>query len=313
MSSVAGERVKKLSLTVSKDFNNRRLDVFLAGDEQIPSRSRAAGLIEAGLVTVNNNMAAKGSLVHEGDIVEVSLAEPGPLELEPSAVDLKIIYEDQDLIVISKPAGMVVHPSAGHDTGTLVNALLHYTKDLSGIGGIARPGIIHRLDKDTSGLIIVAKNDNSHLSLSAQIAHKKCFRLYTALVSGNIKEDEGFIDAPIGRNALDRKKMGVRGDGKEARTEFSVIERFGDFTLLKVRLTTGRTHQIRVHMSFMKHPIAGDPQYGGKRSRETLGLTRQFLHASAIEFDHPTTGERLTFTDELPDDLESVLAVLRRG
>lgn len=301
----------KLSYSVPEINNDQRIDLFLTEQEEIHSRSYAQKLIAQGLVTVNGVMADKSQHLRTYDSVEVDILEPEPMNLEPEKTDLKIIYEDNDLAVVSKPAGMVVHPSAGHASGTLVHAMLGHAQDLSGIGGIERPGIIHRLDKDTSGLIIIAKNDAAHLSLAQQIADRSCRRRYVALVSGNIKEDSGFVDAPIARNRRERKKMAVAADGRAARTDFKVLERYGAYTLLELSLTTGRTHQIRVHMAYIRHPVVGDEQYGGKKAGLRLGLNRQFLHATSLAFKHPATEAEMELSDPLPADLQQALAAIR--
>lgn len=303
--------MRQIEFTVSEQDDKIRLDVCLCKQPDIHSRSYAQLLIKNGNVFINDIPAAKSFLVHAGDLIKVVIPNTKPTSLEPEYAPLEIIFEDDDLLVVSKPAGLVVHPSAGHETGTLVHFLLGHVQGLSVIGGVERPGIIHRLDKDTSGLMIVAKNDRTHIDLAAQIANKECEREYIALVVGNIKQDSGFIDAPVGRSLGDRKKMGVRSDGRNARTEFSIIERFGDYTLIRVRLATGRTHQIRVHMSFIKHPVAGDIQYGSKKSAASLCLERQFLHAETLKFRHPSSGKSMVVTDTLPADLEEVLGRLR--
>jgi 23S rRNA pseudouridine1911/1915/1917 synthase len=231
--------------------------------------------------------------------------------LRPEAIPLDIVYEDADVVVINKPRGMVVHPAAGHPSGTVVNALLHHCRDLSGINGVMRPGIVHRIDKDTSGLLMAAKNDFAHLSLAAQLKDHTVIRRYRAIVYGDIPHDRGTIDAPLGRAPHDRKLFTVTDKGgKHAVTHFSVLERFGDYTFVELQLETGRTHQIRVHMKYIGYPLVGDPVYGG-RSGRTLGMTGQALHAGTLGFVHPRTGKQLEFSVPLPDDMKQVLHILR--
>lgn len=231
-------------------------------------------------------------------------------DIEPEDLHLDIYYEDADVLVVNKPKGMVVHPSNGHFTGTLVNGLMYHCKDLSGINGVLRPGIVHRIDKDTSGLLMVAKNDYAHEKLAAQLGEKTVTRKYFALVHGNIPHEAGTIDAPIGRDPADRQRMAVVDNGKDAVTHFRVLERFDRFTFIECRLETGRTHQIRVHMKYIGHPLAGDPKYGPKK---TIDFGGQALHAGVLGFRHPRTGETLTFEAPLPDDFAHLLNTLRRG
>ncbi|MEW6188871.1 MAG: RluA family pseudouridine synthase [Actinomycetota bacterium] len=290
----------------------QRLDAFLAKRRKIPSRSFAQNLISQGLVQVNGKIMTKHHRLKKGETISLTIPPPDEPKILPELIPLNIIYEDEDIIVLSKPAGMVVHPAYGHTTGTLVNALLAHTKDLSGIGGVKRPGIVHRLDKDTSGLMVVAKNDQAHLSLAKQIKKRKLWRIYLALVHGTFDVDSGTIEAPIGRSPRLRKKMTVISAGRHAMTNFKVKERFKDYTLLEVDLQTGRTHQIRVHMSYIKHSVVGDPEYGYRKDRKELGLNRQFLHAHRLQFTHPRTEESISFEDKLPEDLNKVLTLLRR-
>ena len=287
-----------------------RLDVWLA--ERCPelTRSRLKGLIDAGDVMVNDRAAKAGQKLATGDAVELTVPEAAPIEALPEDIPLDIVYEDSDLIVLNKPRGLVVHPAAGNERGTLVNALLHHCTDLSGIAGEIKPGIVHRLDKDTTGLLVVAKNDKAHLSLSAQIGEKSAHRIYLALVEGNIREDSGRVDAPLGRSRADRKQIAVVEGGRAAATRYYVKERFGDCTLVECHLETGRTHQIRVHMKHIGHPVVGDPVYGLRKQR--FPLQGQLLHAARLEFVHPTTGEFLSFTAPLPADFADVLERLRR-
>lgn len=275
-----------------------RLDKLIADGTEL-SRSAAVRLIESGNVTVNGSACGKKDIPVQGAAVVISLPEPQSADIQPEDIPLEIVYEDDDLLVVNKPKGMVVHPAAGHCSGTLVNALMFHCGDrLSGINGEIRPGIVHRIDKDTSGLLMVAKNDLSHMALSEQIKAHSFTREYETVVCGAIKED-GTVNAPIGRHKTDRKKMCVTPDNsREAVTHYSVLERFAGYTHLRVRLETGRTHQIRVHMAYLGHPVAGDPVYGnGKPS----WLEGQCLHAKKIGFVHPRTGEYMEFDSELPD------------
>ena len=287
-----------------------RLDVFLADKLPDISRSRIKGCIEMGMVKVRGEQVSKaGYPLKEGDLVEIAVADAVELSVEPENLPLNIVYQDSDFAVINKAQGMVTHPAAGSPDGTLVNAVLYHIKDLSGINGVLRPGIVHRLDKDTSGLILIAKNDCAHLSLTTQIAEKTAKRFYIALVDGNVKADEGVIEQPVDRNPKDRKKMAVVKDGRPAKTAYKVLERFGRYTLMEFELFTGRTHQIRVHCAYMKHPVVGDPLYGGSNA---FGLKGQLLHAARLVVNHPSTGERMEFTAPLPDYFREVLAKLRK-
>ena len=297
--------MKKID-TVFDDGSGRRLDVYTAEIAEV-SRSRAASLIEDGHVTVNGAVASKKCKLKVGDAVSITLPDPEEYRAEPENIPLDIIYEDSDLLVVNKPKGMVVHPAAGNYTGTLVNAVMYHCGDsLSGINGVLRPGILHRIDKNTSGLLLVAKNDNAHNCLAEQIKAHTCNRLYEAVVYGNLKGDSGTVDAPIGRHPIKRKQMAVtEHNSKSAVTHYEVIERFGDFTHVALKLETGRTHQIRVHMSYIGHPVAGDEVYGPKKVITKLG--GQCLHARRIGFVHPTTGEYMEFTSELPDYFKSFL------
>lgn len=287
-----------------------RLDVFLADKLPDISRSRIKGCIEMGMVKVRGEQVSKaGYPLKEGDLVEIAVADAVELSVEPENLPLNIVYQDSDFAVINKAQGMVTHPAAGSPDGTLVNAVLYHIKDLSGINGVLRPGIVHRLDKDTSGLILIAKNDCAHLSLTTQIAEKTAKRFYIALVDGNVKADEGVIEQPVDRNPKDRKKMAVVKDGRPAKTAYKVLERFGRYTLMEFELFTGRTHQIRVHCAYMRHPVVGDPLYGGSNA---FGLKGQLLHAAMLVVNHPSTGERMEFTAPLPDYFREVLAKLRK-
>ena len=299
----------KERLIVDEGAAGERLDRFLAGRELEVSRSHIQKLIESGCVLVNGRTAKANAKLREGDAVETEIPEAQELEILPEAIPLDILYEDSDVIVINKARGMVVHPAAGAADGTLVNALLHHCEDLSGINGVIRPGIVHRLDKDTSGVMVAAKNDRAHVDLAEQIREKTAQRIYRAIVCGTIAEDRGEIRAPIGRHPTERKKMAVVPGGKEARTLFRVVERFPAHTLVECRLKTGRTHQIRVHMAYIGHPLLGDPKYG----RKTLEIAGQALHSCELSFTHPRTKERMTFAAEMPEDMKAILYALRRG
>ena len=288
-----------------------RLDVFLA-KETGASRSNIKTVVESDGVFVNGVLRKKsGFELKEGDEVEFTLPEPKTLDVEPNTeIKLNIVYEDEHFAVINKPQGMVVHPASSYTKNdTLVNALLADLDKLSSINGVIRPGIVHRLDKDTSGLIVVAKTDEAHKSLASQIEKKTARRIYFGLCDGNFKEDNGTIDAPIARNKRDRKKMGIDPDGRRAVTHYTVLERFGKYTLVRFELETGRTHQIRVHASYIHHPIVGDEVYGGSTALYKNG---QLLHARQLVLTHPISGERMTFEAELPDYFENVLEKLRK-
>lgn len=299
----------KERLIVDEGAAGERLDRFLAGRELEVSRSHIQKLIESGCVLVDGRTAKANAKLREGDAVEMELPEAQELEILPEAIPLDILYEDSDVIVINKARGMVVHPAAGAADGTLVNALLHHCEDLSGINGVIRPGIVHRLDKDTSGVMVAAKNDRAHVDLAEQIREKTAQRIYRAIVCGTIAEDRGEIRAPIGRHPMERKKMAVVPGGKEARTLFRVVERFPAHTLVECRLKTGRTHQIRVHMAYIGHPLLGDPKYG----RKMPDIAGQALHSCELSFTHPRTKERMTFAAEMPEDMKAILHALRRG
>ena len=288
-----------------------RADVFVSGATGL-TRSHVKKLFEEGHVCVDGAPIKAGATLKTGACVRVEIPDPKPIEAKAEDIPLDILYEDDDFAVINKPQGMVVHAGAGHESGTLVNACLHQLSSLSGIGGVLRPGIVHRLDKDTSGLIVIAKNDSSHLNLSEQIRTKECSREYLALVEGIIKEDSGKINASLGRDLKDRKKFCVvpQGQGRSAETDFYVEERFAEFTLVRFQLHTGRTHQIRAHAKYIGHPVVGDPVYGFKKQR--FSLEGQLLHAFRIGLTHPRTGERMIFTAPLPDYFERVLNLLRK-
>lgn len=289
---------------------NQRLDVFITGQLSELSRSHVQKLISDGQVTVNGRPEKSNYKVRPGDNLQVLVPVAQPPVAQPENIELDIIYEDSDVIVVNKPRNMVVHPAAGNVSGTLVNALLGRCTDLSGINGITRPGIVHRLDKDTSGVMVVAKNDKSHLCLAEQIQTRRAGRTYYAIVHGNVTENQGTIDAPIGRHATDRKQMAVTyTNSKHAVTHFTVLERFIEYTFLSCKLETGRTHQIRVHMAYIKHPVAGDPKYGPKHPH--FRIQGQALHSAELTFFHPTTGQRLVFSANMPQDMLDILSVLR--
>lgn len=295
---------------VDMSGDGKRLDVFLAGAAEELSRSFTQKLITDGMVMVNGEIAARASYkVKTGDQVALNIPSPDSLEVKPEPIPLDIYYEDSDIIVVNKPRGMVVHPAAGNYTGTLVNALLYRCRDLSGINGVMRPGIVHRLDKDTSGLIMVAKNDAAHNSLAGQLKDRLVKRRYLALAHGRINEESGMVDAPIGRDPRNRQKMAVLDrNSKQAVTRYCVLDRFAGYTYLRLRLETGRTHQIRVHLAYIGHPVVGDPKYGPARPH--FGLDGQFLHAAVLGFKHPRTGLHLEFEAPLPDELKMILEKL---
>ncbi len=295
--------------TVCETDGETRIDVFAAGAAGV-TRSRAAVLVSEGLVSVNGKTVSKSCKVKKGDTVLITVSDPKEYDIVPENIPLDIVYEDEDLLVVNKPKGMVVHPAAGNYSGTLVNALMfHCGSSLSGINGVMRPGIVHRIDKNTSGLLMVAKNDLAHTGLAAQIKAHSFMREYEAVVYGNIKDDEGTVNAPIGRHPIKRKQMAVVNGGREAVTHYKVIERFDGFTHIGVRLETGRTHQIRVHMAYIGHPVAGDEVYGPKKVITELG--GQCLHAKKIGFIHPRTGEYMEFDSPLPDYFKKFLQRLK--
>ena len=309
-------------LTAATEHAGVRLDAFLSADGAL-TRSQAARLIAEGRVRVNGKPAAKSARLSGGETVTVDVPQLRETALPPQDIPLDVVYEDDDVIVVNKPTGLVVHPAPGHPDGTLVNALLHHCGDsLSGIGGEKRPGIVHRIDRDTSGLIIAAKNDAAHLALSAQLKDHSLSRTYECLVTGNMKQDSGTVDAPIGRSSADRKKMAVVPTGRRAVTHWEVVARYPGVTHLRCRLETGRTHQIRVHMQWKGHPLFGDERYGGDRILKGTtfnkykqfiencfaAMPRQALHAKSLGFQHPTTGEQVYFESELPEDFRTVLA-----
>ncbi len=301
-----------MKISVSESGAGKRLDAFLAEEIENMTRSRIQKLIQEECITVNNLSAKANYRLKENDEIDIVVPEAKECRIEAEAIPLDIVYEDDDMLVINKPQGMVVHPAAGNYSGTLVNALMaHCGRNLSGINGEIRPGILHRIDKDTSGLLMVAKNDMAHIGLSEQIKEHSLTREYIALVHGKIKEDSGTIDAPIGRDEKDRKKMTItQKNSRNAVTHFFVLERFDKYTLVRCRLETGRTHQIRVHMSKKGHPIVGDKTYGVKK--EGFSLEGQLLHAGKIGFIHPGTNEYMEFCSDIPKYFEQVLDKLRR-
>ena len=296
-------------LTAATEHAGVRLDAFLSADGAL-TRSQAARLIAEGRVRVNGKPAAKSARLSGGETVTVDVPQLRETALPPQDIPLDVVYEDDDVIVVNKPTGLVVHPAPGHPDGTLVNALLHHCGDsLSGIGGEKRPGFVHRIDRDTSGLIIAAKNDAAHLALSAQLKDHSLSRTYECLVTGNMKQDSGTVDAPIGRSSADRKKMAVVPTGRRAVTHWEVVARYPGVTHLRCRLETGRTHQIRVHMAYIGHPILGDTVYGAKKP--VPGLTGQCLHATGLRFIHPRTGEPVELRCPLPPEFTAMLQKLQ--
>lgn len=297
-------------LLVENESEGSRLDAYLASVFEDHSRSYFQKLIKDGRVLVNSAAVKPSFEVREDDEVTVDFPEPEELKIEAEDLPLDIVYEDSDVILVNKPKNMVVHPAAGHYTGTMVNGLLYHCKDLSGINGVLRPGIVHRIDRDTTGIVIACKNDRAHNSIAAQLKEHSISRRYVALVHGGLKEDEGTVDAPIGRSPQDRKKMAVVPDGKQAVTHWKVLERFEKYTLIECRLETGRTHQIRVHMAYIHHPLVGDEVYCSAKSPfKTEG---QCLHAYLLGFVHPTTGAYMEYSVPLPQYFEKILNGLRK-
>ncbi|MFD1360267.1 RluA family pseudouridine synthase [Lentibacillus salinarum] len=295
---------------VTETEQNRRIDKLMTALIADASRSQVQTWITNGHIRVNGQYVKANAKCQAGDTIEWVLPETEPFTVEPEDIPLSIIYEDSDLLVVNKPRGMVVHPSAGHQSGTLVNGLLQHCDSLSEVNGAERPGIVHRLDKDTSGLLIVAKNDQAHINLAEQLSAKEIDRQYEAIVHGVIDHETGLIDAPVGRDPNDRKKMGVVENGKAAVTHFRVVTRFADFTHVTCQLETGRTHQIRVHMKYIGYPIAGDPKYG---QRKTLDIGGQALHAKSLQLTHPTTNEVLHFEEEAPAYFKELLALFEKN
>lgn len=303
---------KIMNLNVDINDANKRVDVFISEKIETLSRSQVQKLIEDDKVFVNDKKIKSNYKIKDGDLIKVEIPDPVKIDVTPEDIDIEILYEDEDIVVVNKSQGMVVHPAAGNYTGTLVNALLSKCSNLSGINGAIRPGIVHRIDKDTSGVLVVAKNDIAHQNLSNQIKEHSVNRIYIALVEGIIKNDSGVINLPIGRHPVERKKMAVvsRG-GRNAVTHFKVIERFKENTLIEARLETGRTHQIRVHMAYIGHPLVGDPVYGYKKQK--YKLKGQVLHAMTLGFIHPTKNEYMEFTAPLPDYFNELIRKLRNS
>jgi len=298
-------------LTITENEAGQRADVVLAAMLEL-TRSNMQKLLNEGRAVKGTKVIKSNYKVKLGDEIIVTLPEPQPLDVQPENLPLDIIYEDEDVVVVNKARGMVVHPAAGNYSGTLVNALLYHCKNLSGINGVIRPGIVHRLDKDTSGIMICAKNDAAHVSLSEQIQSKTAQRTYLAVVRGNIKTDSGVIETQIARDKDDRKKMAVvKEGGRNAITEYEVVERFGKYTIVKCKLKTGRTHQIRVHMEYLGYPLVGDPKYSPMKT--PFSINGQALHSLTLAFDHPRTGERMEFEAKLPEDLHKIVTRLRLG
>lgn len=299
------------TVTAEAEDAGTRADVFLAAKLGV-SRSNMQKLLEDGRVKRGEKIIKANYKVRAGEMFVVDIPEPEPIEAVPENIPLDIIYEDDDVVVLNKARGMVVHPAPGNYTGTLVNALLYHCSNLSGINSAIRPGIVHRLDKDTSGIMIVAKNDAAHISLSQQIQSKTAVRTYIAVVRGNIKTDSGTIETQIARDKTDRKKMAVVKDGgRDAITDYEVLERFGKYTLVRCKLRTGRTHQIRVHMEYLGYPLVGDPKYSPMKT--PFGIKGQALHSHTLEFTHPRTGERMKFEAPLPEDMHKIITRLHNG
>jgi 23S rRNA pseudouridine1911/1915/1917 synthase len=309
--------MREFEYIIAKDHMEDRLDHFLALKKEMGlTRSQIRRLIDDGYVEVNKEIPKASHKIKTDDRIVIKIPAPKKLEVLPENILLEIMYEDEDLVVVNKPRGMVVHPGAGRDSGTLVNALLYHCENLSGIGGVLRPGIVHRLDKDTSGLMVVAKNDFAHNALSRQFKARKVFKQYLALVHGVVNDDEGKIEGKIGRHPMHRKKMAIintyeaRVKGREAVTFYRVLERFKNYSLVEVTLKTGRMHQIRVHLTSIGHPIVGDPTYGHRR--EEYKTRGQLLHAAKIGFTHPRSGQYLEFFRDMPEDMASIVNELRK-
>ncbi|HWO77882.1 MAG TPA: RluA family pseudouridine synthase [Bacillus sp. (in: firmicutes)] len=302
--------METMEYSIQSDTAGERIDKVLSALNEEWSRSQIQNWITSGAVKVNGDTVKRNYKVATGDSITIEIPEAEELDVEPEPMDLDIYYEDADVLVVNKPRGMVVHPAPGHTRGTLVNGLLYHCKDLSGINGVLRPGIVHRIDMDTSGLLMVAKNDLAHERLVKQLQEKTVTRKYLAIVHGVIPHDVGTIDAPLGRDPKDRQKMTVVDNGKHAVTHFRVKERFRNYTFVECELETGRTHQIRVHMKYIGYPLAGDPKYGPKK---TLDIEGQALHAQVLGFTHPRTGEYLEFSAPLPDEFEKLIDYLRKN
>lgn len=302
--------MEKMEHTILEQQKGDRIDKVISTLDEEWSRTQVQQWIKEGNVLVNGQTIKTNYKCSVNDLIEITIPDPELLDVIPEEMDLEIYFEDKDVLVVNKPSGMVVHPAPGHLTGTLVNGLMAHCKDLSGINGVLRPGIVHRIDKDTSGLLMVAKNDMAHEKLVNQLVEKTVTRKYRAIVHGVIPHDFGTIDAPLGRDTRDRQSMTVVDNGKHAVTHFHVIERFKDFTFVECQLETGRTHQIRVHMKYIGYPLAGDPKYGPKK---TLDINGQALHAGILGFNHPRTNEYLEFEAALPEEFEEVLEQLRKS
>lgn len=303
------EEIEKV--VVAEADAGQRADIYLAAQLGV-SRSNMQKLLDEGRVSRGMKVLKANYKVRPGEELTIAIPEPEPLEVQPEDIPLDIIFEDEDVVVVNKPRGMVVHPAPGNYTGTLVNALLYHCKNLSGINSVIRPGIVHRLDKDTSGIMIVAKNDAAHISLSEQIQTKSAHRSYFAIVRGNIKTDSGTVATQIARDKNDRKKMTVvKEGGRDAVTDYEVLERFGRFSVVRCQLRTGRTHQIRVHMEYLGYPLVGDPKYSPMKV--PFAINGQALHSQELEFTHPRTGERLRFEAPLPEDMQKIITRLRNG
>lgn len=291
------------------EMENVRLDAYIAQKCENLSRTMIQKLIEDGEILVNGQEKKISYKTKQGDVIEIHIPEAKEINLKAQDIPLDVVYEDDDIIIVNKPKGIVVHPANGNPDGTLVNAVMSLCKgSLSGIGGEIRPGIVHRLDKDTSGLIIIAKNDVAHINLSKQIKDRRVKKIYIALVKGNVSENEATVNMPIGRSTKDRKKMAVRKDGKEAITHFKVLKRYGKYTLLELKIDTGRTHQIRVHMAEIGHPVVGDMIYSNGKNE--FGIEGQMLHAKSLDFQHPVTGKQIHLEAELPKYFEEILSKL---
>ena len=296
-------------VVVEENTQKKRIDSYIVDKNINLSRTAIKRLLDEGKILVNGKKQKPSYKPEVGDIITIEIPEPEEVELKPQDIPIDIIYEDKDIIVVNKPKGMVVHPANGNPDGTLVNAILAKCKDsLSGIGGEIRPGIVHRLDKDTSGLLIIAKNDQAHINMSKQIQDRKVIKKYIALVKGVIGENTATIDMPIARSTKDRKKMAVDPKGKEAITHYKVLQRYDKYTLLEIKIDTGRTHQIRVHMAYIGHPVVGDMQYSNGKNE--FGIEGQMLHSKYLEFEHPITGKRLKLEAPLPEYFEQVLKEL---
>ena len=302
--------MEKIEIEITEEHKGSRIDKALSEVNPEWSRTQIQTWLKDGFVLVGGTQVKPNYKVKLGDTITVDEPELEELDVVAENLNLDIVYEDKDVLVVNKPRGMVVHPAPGHPSGTVVNGLMHHCTDLSGINGVLRPGIVHRIDKDTSGLLMVAKNDKAHVSLVDQLVNRTVTRVYTALVHGHIPHDNGTIDAPIGRDPRERQNMGIVDKGRHAVTHFKVLERFGDYTLVECKLETGRTHQIRVHMKYIGFPLVGDPKYGPKK---TLEFNGQVLHAGTVGFKHPVTEEYLEFNCPLPEDFKELVDKVRKN